>query len=69
MTILPFKVAAYNKNNKAMEYLDPAKKDQYEMISGTQIRTMAKENKELPENFMHPSGWKVLADYYRSLNI
>lgn len=68
MTILPFKVAAYNKKSNAMEYFDPSKKDDYEMISGTQMRTAAKEDKQLPENFMHPSGWKVLSDYYKSLN-
>lgn len=68
MTILPFRVAAYNKSSKVMEYFDPSKKDEYEMISGTQMRSAAKENKALPENFMHPSGWKVLADYYRTLN-
>lgn len=67
MKILPFKVAAYNRNIKGMEYFEPSRKDEYDMISGTQMRTLAKENKELPENFMHVAGWKVLADYYKSL--
>lgn len=69
MKILPFKVAAYNRNIKGMEYFDPSRKDEYDMISGTQMRTLAKENKELPENFMHVEGWKVLADYYKNLNV
>lgn len=37
--ILPFKVAAYNKVNKRMEFYDDKKKDEFEFISGTKMRS------------------------------
>lgn len=39
MEIIPFKVAAYNKISKKMDYFDPAKKDEFEFISGTKMRS------------------------------
>lgn len=38
LEIIPFKVAAYNKNSKRMEFFDPAKKDEFLFISGTKMR-------------------------------
>ena len=66
--ICPFKVAALNKNNKQMEFLGPASNnDDYDFISGTRMRTMAKNNENPPDGFMSLKGWEVLADYYRNL--
>ncbi len=39
LEILPFKVAAYNKTLKRMDYFDPANKDDFEFISGTKMRS------------------------------
>lgn len=39
LEIIPFKVAAYNKLLKKMDYFDPAKKDEFDFISGTKMRS------------------------------
>jgi len=66
--VLPFKVAAYNKKNKRMEFLtEHSNKEEFENISGSRMRQMAKEDLPLPEGFMSPAGWEVLKSYYKSL--
>lgn len=40
LEIIPFRVAAYNKVLKKMDYFDPAKKDEFLFISGTKMRGM-----------------------------
>lgn len=67
LEILPFKVAAYNKEHKRMEYFDEAVKDQFEFISGTRMRCLARQGQTPPDGFMAPKAWQVLADFYRSL--
>lgn len=67
--VLPFKVAAYNKVTSQMEFfgLPGQNKDDFDFISGSRMRTMAKNNEPLPPGFMSEDGWKVLGDYYRNL--
>jgi 3'-phosphoadenosine 5'-phosphosulfate synthase len=66
--VCPFKVAALNKHTNQMEFLGPqSKNEDYEFISGTRMRTMAKNNENPPAGFMSQKGWDVLADYYRNL--
>ena len=65
--VLPFRVAAYNKVNKRMEFFggpDCAPKEEFDFISGTRMRKMAKAGDEQPEGFMSPAGWKILCEYY-----
>ena len=67
--VLPFKVAAYNKVAQEMHFMgapgsNPA---DFENISGSRMREMAKNNEPLPKGFMSEAGWKVLGDYYRNL--
>ena len=51
-----------------MEFLGPqSKNEDYDFISGTRMRNMAKNNENPPAGFMSQAGWDVLADYYRSL--
>jgi len=51
--ICPFKVAALNKNSKTMEFFGPqSKNEDFDFISGTRMRTMAKNNEAAPEGFM-----------------
>lgn len=64
LEILPFKVAAYDKTKKKMDFFDPSRKDDFEFISGTKMRTLAKTGISPPDGFMAPSAWKVLAEYY-----
>lgn len=67
--VLPFKVAAYNKPNQRMEFFGGpgCNKEDFEFISGSRMRAMAKNNEALPPGFMSEKGWEVLANYYKSL--
>ncbi|XP_068957897.1 bifunctional 3'-phosphoadenosine 5'-phosphosulfate synthase 2 isoform X2 [Petaurus breviceps papuanus] len=65
--IIPFRVAAYNKAQKAMTFYDPARHNEFDFISGTRMRKLAREGENPPDGFMAPKAWKVLTDYYRSL--
>ncbi|KAK9664301.1 hypothetical protein RND81_14G032000 [Saponaria officinalis] len=68
LNILPFKVAAYDKTQGKMAFFDPSRPQDFLFISGTKMRTLAKNNENPPDGFMCPSGWKVLVDYYGSLS-
>uniref|UniRef100_A0A8C5PEG1 3'-phosphoadenosine 5'-phosphosulfate synthase 2 n=1 Tax=Leptobrachium leishanense TaxID=445787 RepID=A0A8C5PEG1_9ANUR len=65
--IIPFRVAAYNKKNKAMEFYDKERHSEFDFISGTRMRKLAREGENPPDGFMAPLAWKVLTDYYCSL--
>jgi 3'-phosphoadenosine 5'-phosphosulfate synthase len=67
LVILPFLVAAYNTKEGKMTFYDESKKQDFLFISGTKMRTLAKAGQTLPDGFMCPSGWEVLASYYRAL--
>ncbi|KAH7661419.1 3'-phosphoadenosine 5'-phosphosulfate synthase protein [Dioscorea alata] len=67
LNILPFRVAAYDKKQKKMAFFDPSRAQDFEFISGTKMRTLARNQQSPPEGFMCPGGWKVLVDYYDSL--
>lgn len=64
--VLPFKVAAYNKKTESMEFFGGpgCVKEDFEFISGSRMRQMAKDGIEPPKGFMSPAGWKVLSAYY-----
>ncbi|KFD49362.1 sulfate adenylyltransferase [Trichuris suis] len=65
--ILPYRVAAYNKTTKRMEYFDQDRKDEFDFISGTRMRQLAKKGEQPPDGFMAPKAWRVLANYYGNL--
>lgn len=67
LEIIPFRVAAYDKVNKTMSFFDKSRKEDFEFISGTRMRKMARDGKDPPEGFMALKAWKVLAEYYQSL--
>ncbi|XP_057476987.1 ATP sulfurylase 1, chloroplastic-like [Actinidia eriantha] len=67
LNILPFKVAAYDKTQSKMAFFDPSRPQDFLFISGTKMRTLAKNGENPPDGFMCPGGWKVLVDYYDSL--
>ncbi|MCD7463040.1 alpha tubulin suppressor [Datura stramonium] len=67
LNILPFRVTAYDKTKNGMAFFDPSRPQDFIFILGTKMRTLAK-NKENPlDGFMCPGGWKVLVEYYDSL--
>ena len=66
--ICPFKIAALHKASNEMRFVGKDEKmNDYEFISGTKMRTMAKNNENPPPGYMSQQGWEVLADYYRKL--
>ncbi|KAJ4954797.1 hypothetical protein NE237_011580 [Protea cynaroides] len=67
LNILPFRVAAYDKTQGKMAFFDPSRPQDFLFISGTKMRTLAKNRENPPDGFMCPGGWKVLVDYYDSL--
>jgi 3'-phosphoadenosine 5'-phosphosulfate synthase len=50
-----------------MMFFDPANAGDFENISGTKMRTMAKAGQLPPDGYMCPTGWEVLAKYYKAL--
>uniref|UniRef100_A0AAQ4PHY6 3'-phosphoadenosine 5'-phosphosulfate synthase 2a n=1 Tax=Gasterosteus aculeatus aculeatus TaxID=481459 RepID=A0AAQ4PHY6_GASAC len=65
--IIPFRVAAYNKVKKAMDFYEAERHAEFEFISGTKMRNMARSGENPPDGFMAPKAWKVLVEYYTSL--
>jgi len=67
--VLPFKVAAYNRDEQAMQFFNPKAENakSFDFISGSRMRDMAKNSEQPPMGFMSPAGWVVLAEYYKSL--
>ncbi|XP_054822423.1 ATP sulfurylase 1, chloroplastic-like [Prosopis cineraria] len=64
LNILPFKVAAYDKTQGKMAFFDPSRPQDFLFISGTKMRTLARNKESPPDGFMCPGGWKVLVEYY-----
>uniref|UniRef100_A0A3P9N2C5 3'-phosphoadenosine 5'-phosphosulfate synthase 1 n=1 Tax=Poecilia reticulata TaxID=8081 RepID=A0A3P9N2C5_POERE len=67
LEIVPFKVAAYNKVKGAMDFYEPKNHQDYDFISGTRMRRMAREGENPPDGFMALTAWAVLKEYYQSL--
>ncbi|CAD5221249.1 unnamed protein product [Bursaphelenchus okinawaensis] len=67
LEIIPFRVAAYDKKNGCMGFFDESRKEDFDFISGTRMRGLARAGEEPPEGFMVPEAWTVLADYYKSI--
>ncbi|XP_055844494.1 bifunctional 3'-phosphoadenosine 5'-phosphosulfate synthase isoform X3 [Episyrphus balteatus] len=66
LEILPFRVAAYDKSSSKMAFFDPSRKDEFEFISGTKMRTLARTGELPPDGFMEPKAWKILAEFYQN---
>ncbi|KAK7122843.1 hypothetical protein R3I94_019828 [Phoxinus phoxinus] len=67
LEIIPFRVAAYNRVKKAMDYYDKERHGEFEFISGTKMRSLARSGENPPDGFMASKAWKVLVEYYSSL--
>jgi len=67
--VVPFKVAAYNKKSSQMEFFGGpgCVKEDFEFISGSRMRQMAKDGENPPSGFMSQKGWEILAAYYKAL--
>ncbi|KAL3505384.1 hypothetical protein ACH5RR_035225 [Cinchona calisaya] len=67
LNILPFRVAAYDTVASRMAFFDPARAKDFLFISGTKMRTYARNGENPPDGFMSPGGWEVLVKYYERL--
>jgi len=67
LEIIPFKVAAYDLKAKAMAFFDPHRKEDFDFISGTRMRGLARSGEMPPDGFMAPKAWTILSNYYQSL--
>ncbi|KAF7996306.1 hypothetical protein HCN44_001938 [Aphidius gifuensis] len=67
LEIIPFRVAAYDTKKKIMAFFDHNRKEDFDFISGTKMRGLAKSGETPPEGFMAPSAWKILAEFYKNL--
>ncbi|XP_003248928.3 bifunctional 3'-phosphoadenosine 5'-phosphosulfate synthase-like, partial [Acyrthosiphon pisum] len=52
LEIIPFRVAAYDKTKKAMDFYDSTRHNDFNFISGTKMRGLAKDGVEPPAGFM-----------------
>ncbi|VEL34502.1 unnamed protein product [Protopolystoma xenopodis] len=67
LSILPFAVAAYDLSASRMAFYEAARHDEFLFISGTKMRSLAKEGNSPPDGFMSPKAWQVLAMFYKEL--
>lgn len=68
LEIIPFKVAAYDKVAKKMAFYETERKADFEFISGTKMRALARGGQNPPNGFMAPTAWKILSSYYKSIS-
>ncbi|XP_031566901.1 bifunctional 3'-phosphoadenosine 5'-phosphosulfate synthase-like [Actinia tenebrosa] len=67
LEIVPFRVAAYNTRKHKMDFFDPEHKEDFDFISGTRMRGLARAGEDPPDGFMAPMAWKILSEYYQSI--
>ena len=60
LEVVPFKVAAYNTKSGEMDFYDPDNHADYQFISGTKMRRLARSGEQPPDGFMAPNAWKVI---------
>uniref|UniRef100_A0A1I8JBK0 APS kinase n=1 Tax=Macrostomum lignano TaxID=282301 RepID=A0A1I8JBK0_9PLAT len=65
LEIVPFRVAAYDRSIGRMAFFEPSRRDEFEFISGTKMRALARDGRDPPDGFMAPDAWAVLAEFYR----
>ena len=68
LNIIKYRHAAYDKTLRKMAFYDNKRPDDFESISGTKMRTLARNNQAPPDGFMDSKAWSVLAQYYQQIN-
>ena len=83
MNILPFAPVSYDKQDNTMQAKDAARPDDFVDISGTKMRTLAKNGAKqcptviptdvveancVPPGFMVPTGWDIVCKYYQDVD-
>ncbi len=59
LEVVPFRVAAYNKKSKKMEFYEEEQHEDFDFISGTKMRKLARDGATPPDGYMAPKAWKV----------
>ena len=54
LEIIKFRVAAYDMKERKMEFFDPKRKEDFDFISGTRMRALARSGETPPSGFMAP---------------
>ncbi|KAF8371149.1 pps-1 [Pristionchus pacificus] len=67
LNVVPFRVAAYDKKVGQMAMFDPSRKEDFDFISGTKMRGLARNGQTPPDGFMAPKAWEILAAHYREI--
>ena len=74
--IVPFQFAAYDTKKVsdrpgnplgAMNFYDPKRDSEFTKISGSKMRKFAREGVTPPDGYMCPTGWEVVANFYKDL--
>lgn len=50
-----------------MAMFDPSRKEDFDFISGTKMRGLARNGQTPPDGFMAPKAWEILAAHYREI--
>jgi len=67
LTIIPFVVAAYDKTKQAMTFYDSTRHQDFQFISGSKMRALARNGEMPPPGFMAPSAWEIMSNFYKNL--
>jgi len=67
LTIIPFVVAAYDKTKSQMAFYDASRHEDFQFISGSKMRAIARSGEQPPPGFMAPSAWDVMSSFYKNL--
>lgn len=67
LTIIPFVVAAYDKTKKEMTFYDSTRHEDFQFISGSKMRALARSGEMPPPGFMAPSAWEIMSSFYKNL--
>lgn len=65
------KLGLYPSSNQfpsiIISFIHISRHNEFDFISGTRMRKLAREGENPPDGFMAAKAWKVLTDYYCSL--
>jgi ATP sulfurylase len=60
LEIIPFRVAAYDRVAGKMAFFEEHRRQDFQFISGTMMRKLAREGARPPDGFMSNKAWEVI---------
>ena len=70
LEVMPFRVTAYNKKTRRMDFFSADRKDDFLFISGSRMRELARDGNvalDGADRIMSPKAWSVIVEYCQSL--